>query len=117
MTPADELRQAATKARKVAGRATAGPWFADIGAFAFVMAPDLPDGESVAMVCDADAGNTEHLSLWHPAVALAVADWLDSEAEATEWMRNEDPTYTVRNNDEGLTVARLLLATPTGREQ
>ena len=31
-----------------------------------------------------NAANAEHIASWHPAVALAVADWLDADAGVME---------------------------------
>lgn len=50
-----------------------GPWFASPHG-------DVHDDGSL-WVCDTQSGEAaEHIASWHPAVALAVADWLDSIA-------------------------------------
>lgn len=61
---AEILRKAASLMRERAEAATPGPW--------------IP--------FDADA---DHIASWHPAVALAVADWLDATAD--DWDRSTAP--------------------------
>jgi hypothetical protein len=40
-------------------------------------------GYPARYICDGDAPElAAHIASWHPAVALAVADWLDSAASA-----------------------------------
>lgn len=33
-------------------------------------------------------GNADHIASWHPAVALAVADWLDRDADGWEQLQS-----------------------------
>jgi hypothetical protein len=55
----------------------------------------------IQYVCDAEsAGHAAHIASWHPAVALAVADWLESAARDAE-MIGPDPA--------ALAVARAFL--------
>ena len=42
--------------------------------------------------------NAEHIASWHPAVALAVADWLEQVAE-------DGPFLTAQVKDKAATVA------------
>ena len=89
MSDADLLRRAAALMRERAEAATSGPWefrprrgfesmrdnpatigFLDTAGY-FVM---LREG---TWTTEADM---THVVSWHPAVALAVADWLDAEA-------------------------------------
>ena len=87
---AEVLREAAALMRERAEAATRGPWLADPdAAYSVVMRPDRPgfnwDGYNVCVVLEPEEGtfrdNSEHIASWHPAVALAVADWLDDEAD------------------------------------
>ena len=49
-------------------------------------------------------GNAQHIASWHPAVALAVADWLDVVAD------DGTADYDLINSEgEALTVARAYL--------
>lgn len=97
---ADLLREAAKLMRERAEGATPGPWTmrdgwgpTDDGLMVFariandahetVIAPsghpDGPDG------LEAKRYDAEHIAYWHPAVALAVADWLEAEAKSEAW--------------------------------
>lgn len=72
MTASDLLRAAAEKLRQHANNATRPPWTrADV----ISICADLID--------EVDA-EYEYISLMHPPVALALAELLDSEAEAWE---------------------------------
>lgn len=58
-------------------------------------------------------GDSEHIASWHPAVALAVADWLDSVAGANT-SPDEDVPHAGRtianvDNAAALAVARAYL--------
>ena len=96
---ADLLRRAAALMRERAEAATPGPWrFTDSEAV-----NDVWDGGMVVVSTDADPianvldewyepdpgepapiNDAEHIASWHPAVALAVADWLDATAAEHE---------------------------------
>ena len=87
---AEILRRAASLMRERAEAATPGPWVASIDNPHFfrqpsVQAPDQGhDEEWVAECKDAryhGASDAEHIASWHPAVALAVADWLEQHAD------------------------------------
>ncbi len=81
---ADVLRRAATLMRERAEAATPGPWQTHGQWVRQKMTWDQPS-EFVVSGC-ADAGiqrqraDAAHIASWHPAVALAVADWLDDVA-------------------------------------
>lgn len=92
---ADLLREAAAKMRERAEAATPGPWhvcegdehegdwadervsgpghepIAALDSADYESDPDEPSAENDAV----------HIASWHPAVALAVADWLDRAAD------------------------------------
>lgn len=89
---AEVLREAARRMRDCAEPATQGPWRALlVGERADVRG--LPEnttydhrGDSVATAADSEFGackpqDAAHIASWHPAVALAVADWLDEAAD------------------------------------
>jgi len=77
---AEALREAAAKMRERAELAMDGPWESRV----------LGDGRAwVASKDDALSmhgypATAEHIASWHPAVALAVADWLEDTATANE---------------------------------
>jgi len=80
---ADLLRRAAKLMRERADAALSGPWVTD-GAEIHEMETGerLWVGETLDIE-DREQGewNAQHIASWHPAVALAVADWLDYVAE------------------------------------
>lgn len=100
---ADLLTRAAAAMRERAEAAQEGPWRrGDIDTFAeagfHIDYTDVEPG-----VCGGiDPADAEHIASWHPAVALAVADWLDSEVN--EW--GELPHML---NPHSLAVARAYL--------
>lgn len=101
----ETLRQAATLMRKRAEAATEDPWTFE----------DAPNGFSPMVISDAgivantwdkpDLSDAEYIASWHPAVALAVADWLDACVAFLE----ERPEYTHDGQDYAFTVARAYL--------
>lgn len=52
-----------------------------------------------------DLEDAEHIASWHPAVALAVADWLDREADKSEQVDAFDHAYGLEP-DEAILSAR-----------
>ena len=87
MSDADLLRRAAALMRERA-EAAGSEWNADVepGDSLHLWVTDCdpsdPTGETAMqrLVGGADAPWSEHIASWHPAVALAVADWLDVAA-------------------------------------
>lgn len=89
---AEILQRAASLMRERAEAArNNNPWMVDSDRPNVVLDPDKPgndwDGLMVCEVPLADDGlvdfpTVEHIASWHPAVALAVADWLESVAGA-----------------------------------
>ena len=89
---ADILREAAALMRSRAGSVEAAavptPWRAlprlDSENFGWVVASGVVDADydNTVAVCsfDFEGGTSQHIASWHPAVALAVADWLDRVA-------------------------------------
>ena len=89
---AETLRRAAALMRERAEAATTHPF-----GRSWTASPhgDVHTGYS-EWICDsADGGTAEHIASWHPAVALAVADWLDAEARQIDayLAKQADPTW------------------------
>ena len=91
---AQELRDAAALMRARAEAATPGPW-------TFEGAPNgfppmvTSNGMVVADTYDKPAlADAEHISSWHPAVALAVAQMLEGVADRHEWMTVQSVDYS-----------------------
>ncbi len=75
MTPVETLREAARLMRERAQSATPGPWQSFFGRV-------RRDGTDLFLTTTAgDYGDSPYVASWHPTVALAVADWLDDEAD------------------------------------
>lgn len=100
MTPAERLRAAAEVLRERANAASQGPWYRDATlvdsdtsrvlthnvvenlwdvAWVGAGATEPPEREAQA------ADNADYIALMHPGVALAVADWLEGEANAQSY--------------------------------
>lgn len=84
---ADDLRQVAAEIREKANAATRGPYIArpagGSGHWIEVQPEDAIEAMGEVLVLGAygaDLPDVEHMMAWHPAVTLAVADWLDTEA-------------------------------------
>lgn len=98
MVSAELLREAASLIRERALVATPGPWSEYVlGSEGYdVRGPDqllptsrIPRRVRVARcgyeAWEVDKANAEHIAAWHPAVALAVADWLEAEADGVDF--------------------------------
>lgn len=109
MNPADELRTAAEKLRKLATGAAPGPWTVNIWGNVLTardeeMAEVWPLGSGT--------GNAEFIAAMHPGVGIALADWLDFEAALIRRV----PGAELRGRTErALAVARAING--TGGEQ
>lgn len=94
-SPAAVLRRAAALMRERAGAATPGPWEhpldydvthgyrreGSVHVATWIASCDAGDGD----ISDEQAmANADHIASWHPGVALAVADWLDTVITTTE---------------------------------
>lgn len=112
---ASRLREAAALMRERAEAARAGRW-------SIATSSLTPDGHLVVAewehapkrvaTCsgslpEGNLLNAEHIASWHPAVALAVADWLDHEAQIAD----EDAAdgYSMGPRYPGLLVANAYL--------
>lgn len=99
---AELLREAACLMRERAEAATPGPWeaFGDHLVWPSEKGPAAND-PILAMFGEAHDESATHIASWHPAVAIAVADWL----EVTE--RDTGSSSTAYH--AALTVARAYL--------
>jgi hypothetical protein len=127
-TPADMLRHAAILMRERAQAATPsanpqpGGWSgfgtgntATGSNWAAIYGGPAEDGYRVGAVlttdefCDACTGpsqaDVQHITSWHPAVALAVADWLDHE---TARLTNLIPQWRNQWDNDELVIAALV---------
>ena len=130
-SPAVLLREAASRMRALAEAATPGPWavgeqhgrdIADEGwSEVVVFSEALPDKRSgypggvLAFTAiptgdnDTEAqADAAHIAAWHPAVALAVANWLDEVAALIEFGSELNRAGEV---GAALDVARVFLGT------
>lgn len=114
MTAPETLREAAALMRARAEAATPGPWnathdplghhvedgFRSRGRLAMDLGSDVPVSNGRA--------DAAHIASWHPAVALAVADWLDIMADCAAVLEgfDLDPSKT---EVAALAVARAYL--------
>ena len=103
---ADLLREAAALMRKRAEAAMPGPWeqtgvmgseYNDVVA--------CPGAASIVADTDTSDENAEHIASWHPDVALAVADWLESVADRYDYAT----TVKGADLDHAVTIARAYL--------
>ena len=116
---ADRLRAAAARIREVAGAATTGPWrdSATVAGtrYSALVSDVQPAGRPAGggwddtsgyggyLVAESMvAGDRVHIATWHPLVALAVANWLDTEARFSETVSDE-------LSSQALAVANLIL--------
>ena len=115
---AETLRRAAALMRERAEAAEsmlASPW--SVGAwgesgggardgYSIGYATDNPLAGLVATCADyVPLDAADHIASWHPAVALAVADWLDAEAGAVEFDGGRPDLLST----QAVTVARTYL--------
>lgn len=113
--PAAELREAAKRLRKLATAATPGPWSVteqhgrDIADEAWSdVRVSSPAGDVaityLSNVIEGGDENEAYIASMHPAVALAVADWLDRFADLLY-------CYGPAEFDHALAIARAFLGT------
>lgn len=105
-TPADELRTAAEKIRRLAMGAPANnqPW-----RYAKGLPSDSVRTATGWEVAYGDApGDLQYIAAMHPGVGLALADWLDREADHRHAV---DVGQPIPGGEHALAVARQLLGT------
>jgi hypothetical protein len=100
-TPAETIRRAAALMRERAQGQPETPWLAvapeDAGSLAKIVTADVPEWIVARTLADA----ADHIASWHPLVALAVAEWLETEAHMVD-LRGNSP--------EGQTFGALKVA-------
>ncbi len=99
---AEELREAAALMRSRAEKAAAqsGPeWTCRVQVAGYAWL------EPAHIGLHGYQSTAEHIASWHPAVALAVADWLDAEARKREAIEGFDRAYGAEP-DAGILAAR-----------
>ncbi|MFI1166517.1 hypothetical protein ACH4UM_23675 [Streptomyces sp. NPDC020801] len=88
-TPADELRAAADKLRRICNAAAPGPWtISKVSPYTdpLLMSrfEETPDNEGVLVVGNVDLEPEDQavVQLLHPGVGVALADWLEWQSAA-----------------------------------
>lgn len=86
MSTIDTLRRAAALLRERAGKATDGPWTTQwYEHYVHIYAPNRILSERCPYPYtdaeDEHGWDADYMALMHPPVALALADWLDAEAD------------------------------------
>ena len=131
MSPAEELRQAAALMRERAEAAAQGDWPGRPWAVTECASPE--DGSAgcacivyqgeykpfdeaqvppIQYIADAESEeDAAHIASWHPAVALAVADWLDAATEQARF--TEAQGAWISPDSYALKVARAYLSSST----
>ena len=116
---AETLRRAASLMRERAGAAPPSPW-----ATRATTHGDPANGpthivveNSLGLISDHDydkwgGTSAEHIASWHPAVALAVADWLDAEASNRDAGIGGRGWFSVGGQGDALAVALAYLGEP-----
>lgn len=110
---AETLRRAAALMRERAEAASAGPWkrygMAGVAGHDWEIVDErrveCECGEPVALTGCATNADALHIASWHPAVALAVADWLESVSS--------DTYLGSITRSKALAVARAYLGEPS----
>ena len=118
MSARDELRMAAERLREVAGKATPGPWehtgiyrHPDTRHYVSV-APWTPwTPETPRVADDALVADAAYIALVGPTVGLALADWLDAEADEQERLGSVEQPNVTPAGMNAYRVARAILGT------
>lgn len=101
----ERLREAARVLRERAEAATPGPWEYVVSEFES-LGGDVLDVTTHGCSCDYSCNRTDpaYIATMHPVVGLALANWLDAQA---------DTTCDCGTDEFALAVANLILATTT----
>lgn len=100
------LRRAASLIRERTALVPPSPWYGAVH--------DVTTHDGLNVI--ASSGLTvraQYVASWQPAVALAVADWLENEARATEGMADEAPVLGLPDR-HAIAVARAYLGETDG---
>ena len=109
---AELLREAAAKMRERAEAATRGPWSrTEYQARWQIDNGNVPIAEVVGAFNRPEVrADAEYIASWHPAVALAVADWLEAIAQRfPARLRDFEEHLLDREQSAALAVARAYL--------
>lgn len=110
-TPADTLARAVNKLRQAANAATPGPWTVhEANGFLRVDQPGPPSKAwtvTGADLAEENRNTAEYIALMHPAVGLALADWLANEA-AYQLHLDETGQDGAEDSTHALAVARAI---------
>lgn len=107
---AETLRKAAALMRERAEAATPGPWEHDPVVAYLYVEQQAGAYADVAVDTDGRREDSVHIASWHPAVALAVADWLDSLGTLAETLGVQEMSMASQGNyAHALTVATAYL--------
>ena len=88
---ADLLREAAALMRQRAGLAIPGPWVGYWPGDGTARVVETVTGDRDEVASTGSIAESEHIASWHPTVALAAADWLDSAADGDGSMPHRFP--------------------------
>jgi hypothetical protein len=106
MTPVETLREAARLMReRVEALSPEFDWYSPHAMAALLAENPTHTRLGDPLACAHDAA---HIAAWHPAVALAVADWLDAEARRFEECQEFLPAMS-GVDPNALAVARAYL--------
>lgn len=89
MSAIDTLRRAEALLREGAERATTGPWEAAVPGT--VESPSGPVAEMHEVVYANSEADAAYIALMDPLVGLALAEWLDAEADDLEVFLSLNP--------------------------
>ena len=103
---AETLRRAASLMRERAEAATPTEWDWCLTGPFFVVAENDPRGDEAFVASVPSKADAAHIASWQPAVAIAVADWLDLMAYALNARLFLDDSAETH---AALTVARAYL--------
>ena len=102
---ADRLRQAARVLRERAEAATPGPWLThDEDGDPYIAPPATGALLITAHPLEVARANAAYIATMHPGVGLALADWLEAQADLSERGYTQDPRYLA-----ALALADLIL--------
>ncbi|MFI1165606.1 hypothetical protein ACH4UM_18820 [Streptomyces sp. NPDC020801] len=107
-TPADELRTAAAKLRRLADAATPGPWQqTGIGDYGWTVSFSRPGVGVEAEDSDQGRVDANYIAAMHPGVGAEIVKWLDIATEYAErWQPDAQTNSPFRLG--ALAVARAI---------